>query len=157
MKYASLRAGVLFAALFTLVSTSVPAFARTWVHEPLSRQNWKVTQQDVPTRGSVRVALHGRGDVVRASWYGGGERLNRHTASGERFDPRARTAAHRTLPLGTKARIVNVSNGRETLVTINDRGPALWTGRALDLSRQAAVDLGMIHGGEARVAMQVLR
>jgi hypothetical protein len=157
MKYASWRGGVLFAALFMLVSTSVPAFARTFVHEPLSRQNWKVTQQAIPAKGHDRVALHLGDAVVRASWYGGGERLHRHTASGERFDPRARTAAHRTLPLGTKARIVNVSNGRVTLVTINDRGPALWTGRALDLSRQAAIDLGMIHGGEARVAMEILR
>jgi len=157
MQYASWRAGVTPAVIFMLVSTSIPALAKPSVREPALGRNWEETQQAAPSRRRTRIDLYLGAGVVRASWYGGGERLNRHTASGASFDPSARTAAHRTLPLGTKARIVNLLNGRETIVTINDRGPALWTGRSLDLSRQAAVDLDMIHGGEARVKMEIVR
>jgi rare lipoprotein A len=147
MKYAFNRAGILSAALLMLVSTSAPAFARPQVH-------WRAFHH----------ARHGgfhhhasTGGVIRASWYGGGEKLNTHTASGQRFNPHLRTAAHRTLPLGTKARVVNVHNGRSTLVLINDRGPAAWTGRSIDLSRQAALDIGMTHNGEVPVKLQVVR
>jgi rare lipoprotein A (peptidoglycan hydrolase) len=62
------------------------------------------------------------GQTVRASWYGGGERLNRYTSTGERFNPLARTAAHRTLPFGTRLQVTY--RGRSTIVRINDRGPA---------------------------------
>jgi len=76
-----------------------------------------------------------RAETVRASWYGGGghERLSRHTASGERFDPRALTAAHRTLPFGTRVRVCRAGC---VVVRINDRGPFV-RGRSLDLSRAA--------------------
>ena len=90
----------------------------------------------------------------RASWYGGGERLNRRTASGEIFRPAALTAAHRTLPLGTKVAVSY--GGRTVVVRINDRGPARWTGRDLDLSREAARQLGYISRGEARVTWAVV-
>ena len=90
----------------------------------------------------------------RASWYGGGERLNRHTSSGEVFRPSALTAAHRELPIGTK---VAVSYGGKTvIVRINDRGPAKWTGRDLDLTREAARQLGYERDGEARVSWRVV-
>ncbi|WP_051133863.1 septal ring lytic transglycosylase RlpA family protein [Methylocystis sp. ATCC 49242] len=150
------RAGVVFAALFMLVTTSPLALARHSVRDALFDKTSDDARHVTQARRRGGASDPGAG-VVRASWYGGGERLNAHTASGERFNPAARTAAHRTLPLGTRARVVNLVNGRETLVTINDRGPALWTGRALDLSRQAAVDLGMIQGGETRVKMEIIR
>lgn len=89
---------------------------------------------------------------VLASWYGGGERLNRHTANGERFNPHALTAAHRTLPMG--ARLLVAYAGRSVVVRINDRGPARWTGRSLDLSRAAARALGITGAGVARVAIR---
>ncbi len=98
------------------------------------------------------VALLG-GAVTRASWYGGGERLARHTASGEVFRADGLTAAHRSLPLGT--RLVVSANGRSVTVRVNDRGPAKWTGRSLDLSRGAARALGMIGAGTARVSYRV--
>jgi len=75
------------------------------------------------------------------SWYGGGEKLNRHTSSGQVFRPEGLTAAHRTLPLGTKLEITH--GGRHAVVVVNDRGPAAWTGRNLDLSRGAAKALGI--------------
>lgn len=93
--------------------------------------------------------------AVLASWYGGGERLNRRTASGEVFRPHGLTAAHRTLPLGT---VLEVSyQGRTVVVRVNDRGPAAWTGRSLDLSRGAASRLGFIGQGQARVQYAVLK
>lgn len=92
---------------------------------------------------------------VLASYYGGGERLNRHTANGERFNPGALTAAHRSLPFGTK---VLVSHGDHSVVVrVNDRGPAAYTGRSIDLSRAAAARLAMLGAGVARVKLQVLR
>jgi rare lipoprotein A (peptidoglycan hydrolase) len=100
-----------------------------------------------------RAVVGAGGSVTRASWYGGGERLSRRTASGEVFRAGGLTAAHRTLPLGT--RLVVSANGRSVVVRVNDRGPAAWTGRSLDLSRGAAVALGMIHAGTARVSYRV--
>jgi len=90
--------------------------------------------------------------VVYASWYGC-EFARRPTASGDRFDPDGLTGAHRTLPLGTRLRVTNLSNGRSVLVTINDRGPFVGR-RELDLSYGAARQLGMVRTGIARVMME---
>ena len=95
--------------------------------------------------------------IVRASWYGGGERLSARTSTGEIFRPMALTAAHRTLPLGTMLKVSSLSTGRTTVVRVNDRGPAASTGRSLDLSRGAAMQLGMINSGDMRVAIEVLK
>ncbi|MEL7218921.1 MAG: septal ring lytic transglycosylase RlpA family protein [Pseudomonadota bacterium] len=90
-----------------------------------------------------------------ASYYG--RRFHgRRTANGERFNMRAMTAAHRTLPFGTKVRVTNPSNGRTVTVRINDRGPFI-RGRSIDLSRAAAEKIGMISRGHARVKMEVVR
>lgn len=89
-----------------------------------------------------------------ASYYG-----SRHhglrTASGERFDQNALTAAHRTLPMGSEVRVTNLGNDRSVVVRINDRGPHA-RGRVIDLSRAAAQRLGMIDDGTARVRIQRL-
>jgi peptidoglycan lytic transglycosylase len=91
--------------------------------------------------------------VGMASWYG--DRFkHKPTASGEPFDPKALTAAHRSLPLATIARVTNLNNGRRILVRINDRGPYAG-GRVLDLSRAAAKELGMKEDGVARVRIEV--
>jgi hypothetical protein len=108
-------------------------------------------------RGSLPIPVPELVRAVKASWYGGGERLNQNTSTGERFRPEGHTAAHRTLPFGTRLLVTNLANGRSTVVRINDRGPAAFTGRDLDLSRGAAADLGMINAGEARVAVRILR
>lgn len=92
-----------------------------------------------------------------ASFYGGGERLNRHTANGEVFRPGARTAAHRTLPFGTMVLVTNKLNGLTCTVRITDRGPAAWTGRVIDLSRGAAQDCGYVARGTTRVALEVIK
>lgn len=79
----------------------------------------------------------------------------RKTASGERYDRSALTAAHRTLPLGTKIRVTNQRNGSSVVVEVNDRGPHV-KGRLLDLSKRAAQELHMIGSGQAQVQVEVL-
>lgn len=90
--------------------------------------------------------------TVHASYYGHGEKLSRHTASGEYFNPHGLTAAHRTLPFGTHLRVSY--RGRSVVVRVNDRGPAKSTGRSLDLSYGAARALGM--SGSASVNIERL-
>jgi peptidoglycan lytic transglycosylase len=88
-----------------------------------------------------------------ASWYGSGFH-GRKTASGERFDQYELTAAHKNLPLGTKAMVTNLKNGKTVEVEINDRGPYVC-GRILDLSKAAAEQLGMKDAGTTRVRLVV--
>jgi rare lipoprotein A len=90
----------------------------------------------------------------RASWYGPGF-LGRRTASGERFNAGAMTAAHRSLPFGTRVRVVNESNGQSVVVRINDRGP-FASGRIIDLAPGPAQTLGLTSSGTAYVSLQRL-
>lgn len=90
--------------------------------------------------------------VGQASWYGPGFH-GKKTASGQTFDQHRLTAAHPRLPLGTRARVTNLHNGKAVDVTINDRGPH-GGGRIIDLSRAAARRLAM--GGTARVKIEAL-
>jgi rare lipoprotein A len=89
-----------------------------------------------------------------ASWYGY-DGSSSSTASGERYNPEGLTAAHRSLPLGTKVRVTNTSNGRSVVVRINDRGPYVG-GRIIDLSAAAARLLGMMGSGIAPVHIEIL-
>lgn len=89
-----------------------------------------------------------------ASWYGG-KFHGRTTANGERYNMHEMTAAHRTLPFGTKVRVINERNGKAVVVRINDRGPFVGK-RVIDLSRGAAQAVGMIDQGVARVKLEVL-
>ena len=86
-----------------------------------------------------------------ASYYGEGFR-GRPTASGDRFDPDAFTAAHRTLAFGTCLRVENAENGRSVRVRVNDRGPFV-AGRLLDVSEAAARALDFVRRGVARVRL----
>jgi rare lipoprotein A len=89
-----------------------------------------------------------------ASWYG--EQFHgKQAANGELFDMTALTAAHRTLPLGSIVRVVNLQNGKHVRVRINDRGPYV-NGRILDLSYAAAVQLDMIEGGVSAIQLEVI-
>jgi rare lipoprotein A len=89
-------------------------------------------------------------DVVGiASWYGG-RFHGRRTASGEVYNKYAYTAAHRTLPFGTRVRVINLENGRSVVLTVNDRGPFV-RGRIIDVSQRAARALGFMRRGIVRV------
>lgn len=92
--------------------------------------------------------------VGDASWYGPGF-SGKTTASGEVFDETKMTAAHKTLPLGTKAKVTNLKDGKSVQVEINDRGPYAQ-GRIIDLSQAAAKALGIIDRGVVKVRVESL-
>jgi rare lipoprotein A len=114
---------------------------------PQSKKSFSLPQQ--VAIGGVKLNFRGI-----ASWYGYDGSGSR-TASGERFNPEAMTAAHRTLPMGTRVRVTNTRNGRSVVVRINDRGPYIG-GRIIDLSAKAARLLGMAGSGLAPVHIEVL-
>jgi rare lipoprotein A len=97
--------------------------------------------------GDVKTASHGV-----ASFYTEGTK----TASGEKFDTLEMTAAHPTLPFGTKLRVTNVASGRSVTVRVNDRGPYVQ-GRIVDVSYSAADALGMVGKGVAKVKLDVVQ
>lgn len=89
-----------------------------------------------------------------ASYYSS-EFAGNQTASGERFDPGAMTAAHRSLSFGSRVVVTNLANGKEVIVRVNDRGP--WgKGRIIDISFAAAREIGMHRSGTARVKLELL-
>lgn len=89
---------------------------------------------------------------ARASFYAGNF-IGRRTANGEIFTSREMTAAHKSLPFGTKLKVTNPANGKSVHVVINDRGPYI-KGRTLDLSLAAAEQLDMVEKGVARVEIE---
>ncbi len=89
-----------------------------------------------------------------ASWYGG-DFAGRRTASGERFDPRELTAAHRSLPFGSKVLVTHLDSGRSVVVRINDRGP-FARNRVIDVSEAAARRIGLIGAGQGKVSLALL-
>ena len=103
------------------------------------------------TRSHRASNLKASGQTGMASYYWQPQRL----ASGGQFDPNAMTAAHKTLPFGTRVRVKHLDNGRSVDVLINDRGPYI-AGRVIDLSRAAASKIGMTGQGVARISMTVL-
>jgi rare lipoprotein A len=114
-----------------------------------------------PESGSAREATPVReaptarkSTVGKASWYGAFHH-GRRTASGEIFDMHALTAAHRTLPLGTRVRITNLSNGKSVDVRVNDRGPMIAS-RIIDVSRGVAARLDAVDTGVFPVALVVI-
>jgi rare lipoprotein A len=90
------------------------------------------------------------GEAVLASWYG--FESGTRTASGERFNPHGMTCAHRAMAFGTKLRVSY--RGRDVICRVNDRGPAKWTGRSIDLSLGAARAIGMLDAGVGRVTIE---
>jgi rare lipoprotein A len=96
---------------------------------------------------AIIMSADAQAESGRAAYYGGGR-----TASGERSGPSQLTAAHRTLPFGTRVLVTNMGNGRSVVVRINDRGP-YGRGRIIDVSIAAARELGMLTSGVARVTL----
>lgn len=124
---------------------------------PLTMANI-VPRPQPQTRSNPTVAMRSTGHQLQrgvASWYGPGFH-GRRSASGERFNQNAMTAAHRTLPFGTQVRVTNLRTGASVVVRINDRGP-FTGGRVIDLSRAAAGAIGMIGSGVAPVEVEVLQ
>ena len=108
-----------------------------------------------PGRAAVGRASDGAYEAVGvASWYGA-KFHGRTTASGEPYDMNAMTAAHPSLPFGTKVRVTNLENGRAVVLRINDRGP-FAKGRIIDVSRHAAEHLGFLGADLARVRVEAI-
>lgn len=105
-----------------------------------------------PGKGSAASAPSSHKQVGKASWYGPGFQ-GEETANGETFDQKKMTAAHPTLPMGTKAEVTNLENGKKVEVKINDRGPYVGN-RAIDLSRAAAKKLDMEEDGTTKVKIE---
>lgn len=112
-------------------------------------------QPAVDQGNSPAAALYEAVGQGEASYYGA-ELAGHRTASGERFDPADLTAAHRTLPIGSKLRVTNLSNGKSVVVRINDRGPGSRR-RILDISLAAAREIAMVGSGKAHVKLELVR
>lgn len=104
---------------------------------------------------STRALSTGPSAAVGMASYYGNEFAGRRTANGEVYSSKGLTAAHRSLPFGTKVRVTNLANGRKVVVRINDRGP-FRKGRIIDVSYAAARELGLIAPGVARVRIDIL-
>lgn len=115
---------------------------------PVARRRGRTSGK---SRGPQSLSSPRGGSHGLASYYWQPQRV----ASGGRFNPNAMTAAHRTLPFGTRVRVTHAGNGRSVTVTINDRGPFV-RGRVIDLSRAAAGVIGMRGSGIASVRLEVL-
>jgi rare lipoprotein A len=129
--------------LTTLVASTILALAASTYAQAL--EPFSHVRTDV----AVKRVQHGK-----ISWYGR-DFAGRRTASGERFDPRAMTMAHRSLPLGTIVLVVNDDNGRSVALRVNDRGP-FRPGRVADVSRAASRELGFQQSGLADATLRVL-
>ncbi len=137
------------AAVFLLAACSsgpdTSTGAKRQVGQPYSVNGATYVPREVPGYDTVGIA----------SWYG--QRYHgRRTASGEIFDMNLPTAAHPTLPFGTRVQVTNLENGRAVVLKINDRGPFVRR-RIIDVSRRAAQVLGFAKRGTARVRVQLLR
>lgn len=110
-----------------------------------------------PPGGTSEKAGQGYSESGEASWYGSEmDGFNgKFTASGELMDPARLTCAHRTLPLGTYLEVENLENGKQAILRINDRGPFVH-GRIVDVSQQAAKDLGFLEQGKVNVSIRAV-
>lgn len=146
----------------TTVTAALPALARdpnwgatvvSWRASPVTTASIAPHDRRTGGDGPRGPRLTGAGHALTgfASFYGQGDM----TAMGEKFDPNAMTAAHRTLPFGTRVRVTRLDTGNSVVVRINDRGP-FKAGRVIDLSERAAENLGMTAIGVTPVKLEVL-
>jgi rare lipoprotein A len=143
--YAEDTAAALPVTTLAIADPALPKF------EPQLDTGTAITAPDIPADG-VDNQIWEPVNGGRASWYGA-ELAGHRTASGERFNPSELTAAHRTLPLGTRVRVTY--HGESVVVRINDRGPYA-RGRVIDLSKAAAEEIGLRRAGSGKVTLAVL-
>ena len=143
---------MLHLALILLLSPA-PAWgspsAEEFAVEDVGNEDWAPPPQQPRATPRLLQVVNGA-----ASWYGPGF-YGRQTASGERLRKGTFTAAHRTLPFGTRVRVINLENGRSVVVRINDRGPFRHH-RVIDLAHGAASELRMMQAGEVPVRLEIL-
>jgi len=119
----------------------------TTVHKPVA-----AATMQLPSATDMHTVVAPGATYGLASYYAEGT----ETASGERFDPDALTAAHPSLPFGTRVRVTDLATGRSVVVRVNDRGPFV-PGRVVDVSYSAAASLGIIERGTAKVKLDVVQ
>jgi rare lipoprotein A len=132
--------------------------AKSEKSRPSVRVNTKAKVANKTISKNVALPIYKEGgfsQTGRASWYGPGFHGKR-TSNGETFDMHALTAAHRTLPMSSYARVTNLANGKSIVVRINDRGP-FHSNRVMDLSKGAATKLGFLRQGSANVKIEALQ
>ena len=132
--------------------------AKSEKSRPSVRVNTKAKVANKTISKKVALPIYKEGgfsQTGRASWYGPGFHGKR-TSNGETFDMHALTAAHRTLPMSSYARVTNLANGKSIVVRINDRGP-FHSNRVMDLSKGAATKLGFLRQGSANVKIEALQ
>lgn len=127
-----------------------PVARQAVVHREAPRVS-VVRRQEAPAPDHLALAKPSAGGGL-ASFYSEGKQ----TANGEQFDPNELTAAHPTLPFGTRLRVTNTSTGKSVTVRVNDRGPYV-PGRVVDVSYSAAQALGMVRSGTANVKLDVVQ
>jgi rare lipoprotein A len=123
--------------------------------EPTSRPAPPAPEPVEPQEAPAATGEHGTFFAEGTASYYGRELAGRPTASGERFNPEGMTAAHRTLPLGSRIRVTNPANGESVVVRVNDRGP-YHGNRILDLSHGAARAIGIARRGTGRVLIEII-
>lgn len=152
LQRAALLAIPLSCALFTGCATS-PRFVTRGAPARTGETTTEEKKADEPTPpapiGKVLLNLEGVASYYADDFHG------KLTSNGETFDMDGLTAAHRTLPFGTKVRVTNLENNKSVVVRVNDRGP-FKEGRIIDLSRGAAKEIDLIKTGTARVKLEVV-
>ncbi len=148
---------LVFILLFVLLFTAScgPPHIKPLPHE--KKRPGKATQRSYVISGKRYYPIptaEGYQETGIASWYGG-KFHGRKTSNGETYNMHAKTAAHKTLPMGTMLVVKNLENGRSSVVRINDRGPFV-KGRIIDLSYTAAKEIGLVQKGTARVRITAL-
>ncbi len=151
LKGAHLVAALMVAGLMTSTAGRAVTPPQADIIAPEQDEDFQVKSEDIQASvAEVETPEHvGDGE---ASYYGR-ELTGNRTASSERFNPAALTAAHRNLPLGSKLRVINKANGKSVVVRVNDRGPFAKT-RLIDVSLAAAQKIDMIRSGKAIVRLE---
>ena len=145
-------AGTIYSGYVEIIGLDTTDFSRGPLFDPSAARPEKVGYL-TPTQ-SLRPASPNVSGEVTASWYGP-EHHNKLTASGQRFDMHKNTLAHRTLPLGTKVRLVNPDNGKSAEGVVNDRGPYI-KGRDVDVSYAMAKQLGFVKKGITKLDIETI-
>jgi rare lipoprotein A len=121
--------------------------------EPIVSENYTTPEEAITADRSL-VEFMDKG-TMKASWYGPGFH-GKKTANGEIYDQMSFTAAHKSLKFGTLLKITNPKNGKSVIIRINDRGPYI-SGRDLDLSKAAALELGLMRNGVGRMKVEEIK
>ena len=144
--------------LFILVLVALVGFTlvvnEDKITEPVVTEDVVSVEEESITADRSLVEFVDKGSM-KASWYGPGFH-GQKTANGEVYDQNSFTAAHKSLKFGTLLKITNLKNSKSVVVRINDRGPYIY-GRDLDLSKAAALELGMVRKGVAKIKVEEIK